>query len=158
MSAVVESPPITTIRPYADYSFERKAEVIALVDANNGNVLQTSRDTGIPHNTIREWLTNADKYSDIRKQKSVTLAQKLENQANYYLELAEDKAAEAPFNHLMTGAGIAIDKMQLLRGQPTSINVGIGRDELAELLSASLGEAIDVTPEKPVIDDPADVT
>ena len=149
MSAQLESQPKA---PYQDYSLDRKAEVLAMVKANDGNVDRTALETGIPHQTIRYWLANSDRFSQIQTQKSVDLAQKLENQAHFYLDLAEGKAAGAPFNHLMTGAAIAIDKMQLLRGLPTSINAEVERQELVVILQSALsagleGETIDVTPE-----------
>ena len=142
MSAVLEREPP---KVYQDYSLERKAEVIALVQANGGNVLQTARETGIPHQTIRLWLDKPERFSSLEKQKQEDLAKKLENQAHLYLDLAAGKAAEAPFNHLMTGAGIAIDKMQLLRGQPTNITESVERQELVCILQSALSSgAIEV--------------
>ncbi len=126
------------LRPYADYSLERKAEVLALITANNGNIDQTARETGIPHQTIRHWYANRERFSHLESKKIVQLADECESDARYYFSLARDKAPDAPFNHLMTGAAIAVDKMLLLRGQPTSITASYERQELTVLLDTSL--------------------
>ena len=124
---------------YNDYSRERKGEILALYYANGQNLKQTALEVGINPATIRYWL---DTGIEIQTKTKADLAQKFENAANFYLDLAEDKAAEAPFNHLMTGAGIAVDKMQLLRGLPTSITENVDRQELVVLLQTALGETI----------------
>lgn len=134
---------------YNDYSLERKAEVLAMVQANGGNVDRTAGETGIAHQTIRYWLTNAAKYSQIQSQKVVDLADQCEADARYYFALARDKAPDAPYNHLMTGAAIATDKMQLLRGQPTSITADLSANDLTIILAGALGEALDLGEDGP---------
>src|SRR5258705_3268068 len=73
-AAILEHQPVI----YQDYSRDYKAEVLALVVANGGNVQQTARETGIPHQTIRSWL-ESNRYSDFQSQKQLDLAQKHEN-------------------------------------------------------------------------------
>jgi len=57
----------------------------------------------------------------LRHQKKDDLAIALEELAYRLVSVAPDKVGEATLQQIMTSAGIAIDKMQLLRQQPTSI-------------------------------------
>ena len=142
MSAVLERQPIV----YQDYSLDRKAEVLALVKANNGNVLRTAQETGIHHATIQYWQANEDRFAQIQQQKQADLAQECEDDARYYFALARSKAPGAPYNHLMTGAAIATDKMQLLRGLPTAITESVERTDMTVILQSALSDTIDITP------------
>ncbi len=128
------------LRPYADYSLEQKAEVLALVSANGGNVDRTARETNIPHQTIRFWLANKERFSNLQSQQTQDLAQRFENNIHLALNLAESKASEASYAQLMTGAAIATDKMQLLRNQPTSITQHINSESLTVVLQQVLNE------------------
>lgn len=130
---------------YQDYSIDRKAEVLALVKSNTGNIAQTARETGIPYQTIQTWLINSDRFAEIQCQKQTDLASRFEGAANDWLTIAEGKAKDAPFNQLMTGVGIAVDKMQLLRGAPTSINLNLdlNGNDLAGILSGALADVVD---------------
>ena len=49
-------------------------------------------------------------------------------------------ADDIPFNQLMTGAGIATDKLRLLRSESTLIVETIERQELAIMLQAVLDD------------------
>jgi uncharacterized membrane protein YcjF (UPF0283 family) len=108
-----------------------------------GSIDKTSEALGIPHSTIQGWVADPKNYSLLRTQKSQELAQKFDNAANLFLDLAVKKSKDAQFNHLMTAAGIAVDKSQLLRGQPTQINETIDRQELAVILQTSLAACLD---------------
>lgn len=134
---------------YQDYSAARKAEVLALVDAANGNVLQVARDTGIAHQTIRYWLADESRYSEFKNEKRVELTEKLDFTAHLLVDsITSEKIADASLSQIATAAGIMIDKSQLLKGLPTSISESVERQELTVLLSDALSEAIDITPEK----------
>ncbi len=135
MSAVLEQPQST----HASYSSEYKARALAIVDSHYGNIQRAANDLGIRPETLRYWVVNKERFREVHAQKQAELADECEADARYYFALARDKAPDAPYNQLMTGAAIAVDKMQLLRGQPTSIaNVNIGRVELTSLLSEAL--------------------
>lgn len=127
---------IVAPRTYQDYSRERKAEVLALVKANGGNVMETSRETGIRSTTIQYWIDTAERNDEFREHKQAELADRFEGVAHAWLGIAEAKAEQAPFNHLMIGVGIAVDKMRLLRGDPTEI-AGLS-DSNIERLSQTL--------------------
>lgn len=147
---------ILTARAYQDYSAERKAEVLALITAHGGNVAQVANLTGIAHQTIRRWVAAADRYSTLQTEKQIDLAQKLENNAHKLANsIGEHDLSIVPLASKATALGIMVDKMQLLRGEPTSITANVDRQELSVTLYSALGElgeaapsaAIDVTAE-----------
>jgi len=137
------------LRPYADYSIERKAEVLALVEANDGNIDRTARDTGIAHQTIRFWYANKDRFSNVQSRKQVELAHLAESNA-YLLgnSIASHDLDSASLSQKASAFGIMVDKMQLLRNQPTSITQTQNSDNLTIILQnvlSELGQTIDIT-------------
>jgi transposase-like protein len=130
------------------YSHTERANALALYDSV-GSLEQVSKTLGIPQSTIHGWINDPTNYSILRSQKAQDLAQKFENAANLFIDLAVKKSKKAQFQHLVTGAGIAVDKCQLLRGEPTSIP-GLSEEDrrlrLAELMERVQARAIDVTP------------
>lgn len=133
-------------RVVRSYSPEERANALALYD-NLGNLEQVSNTLGIAKSTLHGWLHDPANISILRTVKGQELAQKFENAANLFLDLAVKKSKKAEFNHLMTGAGIAIDKMQLLRGLPTDISANIEKVELTVILQNALADIVDVTPD-----------
>jgi transposase-like protein len=127
-------------RTYTDYSTERKAEALALLDANAGNIKRTANETGIDHATLRYWIQNRERFREFQPQQTLDLAQRFENNVHLALNLAESKASEASYAQLMTGAAIATDKMQLLRNQPTSITQHVNSESLTVVLQQVLNE------------------
>lgn len=139
---------------YTDYSAERKAEVLLLIKAT-GNVMQVSRDTGIPRQTLYNWLEQEERYSQMLAQKQGPLADKLENIAHLSADLLTDGRLEsASIRELLGAIHIAVPAMQLLRGEPTSITANIDRQELSVTLYSALceldegaqGQPLDITP------------
>src|SRR6185369_5422822 len=127
------------LRPYADYSLERKAEVLALVQANGGNIDRTAKETGIPHQTIRFWFANSHRFSNLQIQKELDLASKSESNAHLLANsIASHNLDEASLSQKATAFGIMVDKMQLLRGQPTSINEHVNSENLTVILQSVL--------------------
>lgn len=106
------------------YSDEEKAEALAALDANDGDVRKTARSLAIPYTTLREWVTHQqhDAVTNIRTQKKSDLAQRLEEIARELADAMPDKIQAANLQQVATSMAIAIDKMQLLRGAPTSIS------------------------------------
>ena len=106
------------------YSDEDKASALAALDANAGNAARTARDLQIPRSTLQGWARQRGvnhAVPKLRHQKKDDLAIALEELAYRLVSVAPDKVGEATLQQIMTSAGIAIDKMQLLRQQPTSI-------------------------------------
>lgn len=127
---------------------ELRAKCIAL-SKEGLKPAQIAKRTGANVTTIHYWLNAADDAEPLAK--TLDLATRFEKAAELFINLAVKKARKAPFNHLTTAAGIAVDKMQLLRGEPTSITANVERQELTVTLRSALSEladgAIDVTPE-----------
>ena len=130
------------------YSDRQKAEALAALDANAGNLRRTSRQIGIPVTTLWDWRngrgTNGD-VSELRTQKKGELAGELTEIA---WKLAGDlqrgeKRRKASLVQIATSMAIVIDKALLLRGQPTSVSqdADVGYDErvarIADLLDAA---------------------
>jgi transposase-like protein len=134
---------------YRSYPEETKAALVAAIEANNGNVHATAKLFDVPHDTAYYWWYNSDRYSEFQKRVGkLSLADGIELIA----EKAKDSLIEHDFS-IVTARdkaailSVAVDKMQLLRGQPTSITESLDRQELTLVLQSALDEAIDVTPE-----------
>lgn len=107
------------------YSDAEKAESLAALDANGGNVSKTARDLGLPRKTLAQWAADRHIHQDVaelRQEKKIDLAARLEQIARQLAEAMPEKMATANLQQVATSMGIAIDKMQLLRGQPTNIS------------------------------------
>lgn len=128
-------------------SDQQKAEALAVLDANAGNVSKTARDTGIPRKTLEEWRDGrvAEGVAELRQEKKEGLADRLEAIALQMLDAMPSKILDASLKDTATAVGIAIDKRQLLTGQPTAIqrNEGLTEDERASRVAELLGRARD---------------
>ena len=149
-ASVIDSRP----KPYRDYSEDFKANAIALVAANNGIVNRAAIEAGIDESLLRSWLRTPDRFRKLSEQKKVSLADLAESNA-YSLakSIAEHDLESATLQAKSTAFGVMVDKMQLLRGQPTSITESVERNELTVILQTcltgalSLPDVIDVEPE-----------
>jgi len=135
----------TERRVVRQYSQTERAQALAIYD-NIGTLEKASEVSGIPLSTLAGWVNDPANYSELRNKKSLELGQKFEDAANLFIDLAVKKSKKAPFNHLISGAGIAFDKMQVSRGLPSSITESVERQELTVILESALAAAIDVTP------------
>jgi transposase-like protein len=125
----------------ASYSDELKAETLAILDANNGNVRKTARQSGIPQSTIRDWRDGrgvTDSVTEIRAHKKGELSDLIRDELEAIFGAMNTKREAANYRELATAAGILIDKMQLLDGDPTSIEQHTWRD-IVEQARASNG-------------------
>lgn len=159
------------------YTEAQKAMAIEIVRRNNGvldvatlsairDALQTPK---LPKMTIYRWLEACDRESqpgaspkkattrkppsvraETQSQAAVTLDVILERAARRFIKHAmkQEVVADASAREAMTAAGIAIDKMRLLRGLPTEI-LGILPDVIAafggaERASAAFQELIEM--------------
>ena len=149
MSAVIEAelvapqlPPNKPERqPHEYYPPERKAEVLALLSANNNNLSKTASESGITLSTIQYWVANKDRFTDLRNEKQADLANIAEiNAKRLGLSINTMDLSEVPLNHQATAFGIMVDKMQLLRNQPTSITEHVNSDSITVVLQSVLNE------------------
>lgn len=110
------------------YSDEQVAHALAVLTSNGGNLLKTSRATGVERATLRAWQAGElrqhkpDVVNEKREGKEQAISDKLETFAHKAAERAsgDEFVAELKGKDLLIAAGIAIEKVQLLRGRPTS--------------------------------------
>lgn len=127
------------------YSDEDRANALAALAANGGNLAQTARQLGIPRATLQRWLEGSahPEAAANAAPKKAALADRLEELAGQLLDgVTLDKIAGSGPKELLTSLGIAVDKMQLLRGQPTAItDQTLHHDDLSdEDLDARIAE------------------
>jgi hypothetical protein len=136
-------------RTYRDYPIELKAAVIAAIEQNGGNVLATSKLFNLPRDTVNYWWQHSERFVELKQTSSLCLADKLEAVAHNYIDsLAVHDLRLVTARDKASVAQIAIQNMQLLRGQPTSITENIERNDLTVVLASALDGVIDVTPEE----------
>jgi transposase-like protein len=121
------------------YTEQEKADAIVLLIENGNNQRKTSEQTGIPRRTIRWWWDSLDdakrrEYMDLAKARQEPYWQKVHDMC---LEQAEARISEMSARDALVGAGIAFDKLRLLRGEATDITGTISAD------AASLAKEID---------------
>jgi len=116
--------------PRRRYSDKERAAVLAALLANGGNVLRTSRDTGIPRKTIELWgkeQSTGNLLPGVAAEcqgKKEELSAIFERVARIYLKHAEgdEIVAETKGKDAIIAAATATDKHQLLEGKPTQIS------------------------------------
>ncbi len=123
------------------YSDNDRAAALAVLDSCNGNLSEASRKTGFPLKTIADWRDGAAcaEVAEIRKEKKIELSEMFEDIARQIVQAAPSKISYATLKDSMVAAGVAVDKAQLLKGQPTAItqqnaDPADARRELAEYL------------------------
>lgn len=141
------------VKPYRDYPEELKASIIAAVHANGGNVLATSKLFNIPRDTVNYWWKHSDRFVDLQQPSAKNLADKLESIAHDTADsLADHDLSLVTARDKASVISVMVDKMQLLRGQPTNITESVERQELTVILQSALSsgmeDVIDVTPER----------
>jgi transposase-like protein len=125
---------------YQDYSEEFKASIIAAIEANNGNVHATAKLFNVPSDTVRYWWANSERFREIQAASSENLANKLEHLAHSCADsLAEHDFSIVAARDKAAVMAVAIDKMQLLRGQPTEIVENVESHKVLVLLAGALG-------------------
>lgn len=138
------------VEAYRDYPVELKAAVIAAIEQNGGNVLATSRLFNLPRDTVNYWWRHSDRFVELKHASSLNLADKLEGIAHNYADsIADHDLQVVSVRDKAAVMNTAIQNMQLLRGQPTSITETMDRGELLNILQSALNAGvIDVTPER----------
>jgi transposase-like protein len=141
------------------YSDTQRANALAVLSANRGNVLRTSRELNIPERTLNDWSHLAEnamnpnskrpvsseyalEIAQLREEKVADLSNVFESVARKYLSHASDESVvmQTRGRDAVFSAAIATDKMQLLRNQPTSITEHVNSDNLTIILQAVLNE------------------
>lgn len=109
-----------------EYSDEFKAEAIATLKANEGNVTRTAAQLGMPASTLYNWrdgIGNKGTPTELGNEKKESLAGRLEEIAWTLAGHLDDpdKIQSAAISTIGTTFGIVIDKMRLLRDESTEI-------------------------------------
>jgi transposase-like protein len=106
------------------YSDEDKATALTAISADKGNLSKTARELGIPVRTLSHWFHGRGihkpelEMSDNHKE---PLSDKLEALAYRLVDSLDKKLPSASAREIAIAIGIAIDKMQVLRGRPNEI-------------------------------------
>lgn len=135
-----------TKRAQAKYSAKFIGEALAVLKANKGNLSGTAKQLNIPRPTLRGWANDGRRDSpevrETRQLKEGTLAQKWETVAHLCADRLTDPDVIGKASPLDLGkiGGIAVDKSQVLTGQPTSITGSVMSDDerrfrMAEILA-----------------------
>jgi transposase-like protein len=113
-----------TMKARRSYSDEQKAEALAGLDANAGNVARTARQLSLPRKTLDQWAKGRvhPDVANLRQGKKEALADRLEALALRLADAMPGKIAGASLIQLAVAVGIVIDKMLLLRA--TASHVG----------------------------------
>jgi len=105
-------------RKRREYSDEQRAEALALLDANEGNVRRTARELGIPRGTLLSWKDKPKAgVSKLRPQKRGSLFEAGKNVAWLLAGKLQDeeKLRKASYRDIATSFGIVVDKLEVLR-------------------------------------------
>lgn len=129
------------------HSDAQKAEALAALAANGGNVARTARQIGVPATTLTKWSKGVNVNGDVTEkgeEKRIGLADRLETLAHQIVDRLPEKFDDATAQQLATTLGITVDKMQILRGKPSQINQETAdperrRERIAELLAKRNG-------------------
>jgi transposase-like protein len=126
---------------YRDYPEELKAAVIAAIEQNGGQIRPTCRLFNLPYDTVHYWWTKSERFRQIKPASAQNLADKLEELAHSTADsLAEHDFSIVAARDKAAVLSVAIDKMQLLRGEPTAITGSVHREELTLILQKALTE------------------
>ncbi len=109
------------------YSEDDKATALAALAANDGNVLRTAQDLGIPEPTIRKWKNGQGVVQEVVQKcerKKEELSSIFDRAARVYLEHAmnPETLARVGGKDAIIAAATATDKKQLLNSLPTTIH------------------------------------
>jgi len=92
----------------ATYTEQDKARVYVVLTANDGNVKRTSRETGVPENTVRRW---RDEFKE-----NPPSTEEVEEAASSFVTDADEIR--------MLGLEVLRAKLVLLQQNPKDVNVG----------------------------------
>lgn len=128
------------------YSDEDKANVLNLLEVNEGNVKRTARDTGVAEQTIRDWKKSwTGKGVPASVQAALPAVQgEFGDNAERVRNLMLDQLEAAVLNNelkgrdLIVGIGVLTDKLRLSRGESTSRTETIAAPPTADAIGKAL--------------------
>lgn len=116
------------MRQTRTYTDEQIAATLAALAANGGNVSKTAQTTGIPRKTICEWRDGTwrkDVTPALVEKKKKDLGDAIERLALKLCAVVSRRIkrnCDDSAKDLLIGLGVAVDKLLLIRGEPTSIS------------------------------------
>lgn len=134
---------MATRRKRKQYSERDKAEGLAVLEANGGNVYKAAKELGINESTLRVWVNAREAYGEtlkgLRESAQKKLSELLETEVRDILSAMTTARDNASYKELATAAGILIDKLQLLEGKATErVEHTLTDDERANRITAIL--------------------
>lgn len=105
------------------YTDAEQADALAALDANAGCIATTSREIGIPEQTLRHWRDGDCRPCppELVEQRKSARALAYDEFADRALAVAMDKVGELDAKAAIIASAVATDKALLLRGEATSI-------------------------------------
>jgi hypothetical protein len=116
------------------YSDSERAQALAILDANGGNMARAARQAKVPRCTLQQWAkgrVSAD-VPKLQQEKNADLADLFEKAAHEMIGVAMANKDGLASDRAMVAAGIATDKALLLRGKATAITQEIKHDTLTD--------------------------
>jgi hypothetical protein len=107
------------------YSEVFRAAALAALDANAGNIARTARELGIRRKTLEGWAKGRTPTDpELRHQKRIDLLASSERLADALAGgiVKRVERGKADVKDMALAFGITVDKLLLLRGQPTAIS------------------------------------
>jgi transposase-like protein len=124
------------------YSDDERAACLAALASNGGDVAKTAREVGVPYHTLKHW-ADGKRHPEARQMangKKPDLADMLEDLAYRAVRTSRRGLRHLKADRAAVVAGIAIEKMQLLRHQPTA-NVDARHEHIVTITAADLDAA-----------------
>jgi hypothetical protein len=120
---------MTTTRERRDYSPERKAEILAILQANNGNLYRTAALCKVPRTTIIRWLKPQPRDEQQCQQTGASAAQLRQRKRQELTDSLRSLAARL--------VGVVERELPRMNGRDASVALGIVCDKLAALDAAA---------------------
>src|SRR5262245_44112651 len=101
------------------YTDEERAQALAALAANGGNVKATAAKIGLPVKTLQNWSSGMvhPEVANLGQERKADLADAFESVARKLIGVADRGAERLNAKDAMIAAGVAVDKMTMLRGQ-----------------------------------------
>lgn len=137
-------------KPQPDYDDAFKARAVARLYAEGypkfgGALRKVSKDLGIPHQTLSRWAKGVGTVVDSKlvAQSVTSMEVMIEKHLEDILAEMNLKVGGAHFRELAIGFGVLFDKLQLLRGAPTSRTERLTSDSMSTKSDEELRKVIE---------------
>jgi hypothetical protein len=137
------------------YTDQDKAAALVYLQSKGWRIAEAARDLGMPKETLQSWAAGRwlspcarEKYHEIKQ----GLSSRLEDIAYQLIDAIPDSIPDASLKDLGATLSVVIDKMRLLREEPTAITESMDRRAMLErLIESTMEEYPEMTREQ-VID------